>query len=158
MPIPEWTATGILPPGLHAAPLAEIAARCGAGSAARERQARLLQQIVEAALHYPTIKRILVWGSFVTSKPEPNDLDYSLVVSKSFDLERIAEPHRRFFTPVEARQFYGADKTYLHIHDYPLEKYIELVDFLCLIRGRPADRCGILEISLRGEIGEEHEN
>ena len=154
MPIPELMLNGILPPGLHAATLTEIAARYGTSSEARTRQARLLRLIVEAALQYPTIKRILVWGSFVTSKLEPNDLDYSLVVARAYDLERIAEPHRRFLVPFEARQFYGVDKNYLTIHDYPLDKYIELIDFLGMIRGRPAERCGILEISLRGEIGE----
>lgn len=155
MPMPELMQSGALPPGLHATPLAEIIERYGAGSEARERQARLLQLIVEAALYYPTIKRILVWGSFVTSKAEPGDLDYSIVVGGGYDLERILEPHRRFFVPVEARQFYGADKTYLTIRDYPLEKYIELVDFLSMIRDRPAERCGIIKISLRGEIGEQ---
>ena len=155
MPIPELMRNGTLPPGLHAATLSEIVERYGAGSEAWERQARLLQLIVEAALYYRTIKRILVWGSFVTSKLEPNDLDYSIVVGRAYTLERIAEPHRRFLVPIEARQFYGVDKNYLTIHDYPLDKYIELIDFLGMIRGKSAERCGILEISLRGEVGEQ---
>ena len=86
MPLPELTPNGTLPPGLHAATLAEIVERYGAGSEARERCAQLLTRIVEAAKAYPTIKRVLVWGSFVTSKAEPNDLDYSIVVARAYDL------------------------------------------------------------------------
>ena len=151
MPIPELTLNGTLPPGLHAAALTEIAARYGTNSEARARQARLLQLIVEAALHYPTIKRILVWGSFVTSKAEPNDLDYSLVVSVDHNRTQIDLPHRRFLVPFEARRFYGADTGYLLIQDYPLPEYIRQLDFIC--HSRTAD-CGIIEISLRGEEGE----
>lgn len=77
MALPDLDNEGFLPPGIHAASLAEIRTRFGSGSAARERQGELLRQIVEAAGKYETIKRILVWGSFVTAKCEPNDLDYS---------------------------------------------------------------------------------
>ena len=41
------------------------------------------------------IKRVLVWGSYVTAKEEPNDLDYSIVVSIDHVDALIAAPHRR---------------------------------------------------------------
>ena len=152
MPIPELTPNETLPPGIHAATLAEIVEQHGAGSEARERQGRLLQLIVEVARNYPTIKRILVWGSFITSKAEPNDLDYSIVVSVEHNRTRIDLPPRRFLVPFEARQFYDVDKSYLVIQDYPLPRYIELVDFVCASR---IGIFGILEISLRGETAEQ---
>ena len=65
MPVPELEPGGCLPAGIHAASFAEVRARFGAGSAARQRQGELLRQVVEAAKEYPTIKRVLVWGSFV---------------------------------------------------------------------------------------------
>ncbi len=148
MPIPDHTPNGLLPPGIHAASLKEVLARYGDGNV-RQRQCHLLQLIVEAATNYPTIKRVLVWGSFVTTKAEPNDLDYSIVVSTEHPLTEIAEAHRRFFVPVVARQFYGADRGYLLIRDYPLEVYIELTDFISHRKGIP---CGVIEISLRGEV------
>src|SRR5918998_1313619 len=106
MPVPDFEAGGFLPPGIHAASFAEVGARFGVGSEARERQAELLRLVVSAAKFYPTIKRILLWGSFVTAKREPNDLDYSLVVSITHARAQIAPEHRRFLVSHEARQFY----------------------------------------------------
>jgi hypothetical protein len=51
--------------------------------------------------------------------------------------------------PFEARQFYGADTGYLLIRDYPLDLYIERLEFQCQRQRVP---CGIVEISLRGEV------
>jgi hypothetical protein len=150
MPIPVFDSEGYLPPGLYNAALREVIDRFGGGSEARERQAELLKQVVAAAENYITIKRILVWGSFVTSKAEPNDLDYSFVASVEHRRADIAERHRRFFTPAVARMHYGVDQGYLVVMDYPLEKYIELLDFLCHTRKRRP--YGVVEISVRGEF------
>jgi hypothetical protein len=117
---------------------------------ARQEQAELLRRVVEASFPYPTVKRVLVWGSFVTDKTEPNDLDYSVVVSSEHHRRDVAEEHRRFLVPAVARQHYGVDTGYLLMRDYPLEFYIEQVDFICQTKGR--DSCGIVEISIRGEV------
>jgi hypothetical protein len=151
MPLPEHTINGNLPPGIHCATLREVIARYGHSSLRRGEQANLLQSITEAALDYPTMKRVLVWGSFVTAKMEPNDLDYSLVVSITHAQTQIIESHRRFFVPVFARMHYGADTGYLLLRDYPLEPYLAQMDFIC--QNRRIER-GIIEISLRGEKGE----
>jgi len=148
--IPDLEPEGFLPPGIHAASLSEVGVRFGAASTARQRLGGLLGQVVEAAKGYPTIKRVLVWGSFVTAKVEPNDLDYSVVVAVSHNRAPIARAHRRFFVAADARRYYGLDKAYLVIPDYPLDYYIEKLDFLCHARERVA--CAILEISLRGEM------
>jgi hypothetical protein len=148
--IPGFEPEGFLPSGIHAAALTEVRARFGTASADRQRQGELLAQIVEAAKGYPTIKRILVWGSFVTAKADPNDLDYSVIVSVNHYQAPIARAHRRFFVPADARRYYGADRNYLVIPDYPLPYYIEKLEFACHARDRRA--CGVVEISLRGEM------
>jgi hypothetical protein len=152
MPIPDLTPSGLLPPGIYAATLREVRERYGQGSQARQQRSRLLEQVVEAAVVYPTMKRVLVWGSFVTSEPEPNDLDYSLIVSVEHDQTRVARAHRRFVVPHEARRSYGVDTGYLVIRDYPLDAYVERLEFVCQRARIP---CGIVEISLRGEIAGE---
>jgi len=78
MPLPDLGAGGCLPPGLHAASLAELEARFGILSAVRQQFMGLLREVVGAANAYPTLKRVLVWGSFVTANADPGDLDYSL--------------------------------------------------------------------------------
>jgi hypothetical protein len=153
MPLPDLEPNGHLPPGIHAASLAEVRGRFGVGSAARQRQVQLLEEVVAAAREYATIKRVLVWGSFVTAKPEPGDLDYSVVVSVDHHRTRIAPAHRRFFVPVDARRYYGVDRNYLVIKDYPLDAYPDRLEFLC--HTRQQSDCGIVEISIRGEFQED---
>jgi hypothetical protein len=152
MPIPDFTPSGLLPPGIYAATLQEVRERYGQGSHARQQRSRLLQRVVEAAIVYRAIKRVLVWGSYVTTEPEPNDLDYSLIVSVEHDQAQLAAAHRRFVVPFAARRSYGVDAGYLVIRDYPLEAYIERLDFICQRSRVP---CGIVEISLRGEVAGE---
>lgn len=92
---------------------------------------------------------MLIWGSFVTAKPEPADLDFSVVVSITHRQTQLKDEHRRFFVPYEARLHYGVDRGYLVIPDYPLDIYIEFLDFLCHTRTKR--ECGIAEISIHGE-------
>lgn len=149
MSLPEWNADGRMSPGIHAASFAEVAARFGTGSNVRRGLLILLRELVAAAGSYPTLKRILLWGSFVTDKPEPGDLDYSVVVAYTHSKTQIAAEHRRFFIPADARQFYGTDTNYLLIPDYPLASYSDRMELL--LQGRDRRPCGIVEISLRGE-------
>ena len=120
---------GYLPVGIHAAPLAEVCARFGAASASRRKWADLLRSVVSAAASYPSMKRVLVWGSFVSDKPEPADLDYSVVVSVDHAQAGVTDAHRPYFVPFEARRRFGVDAGYLIIRDYPLESYVERLDF-----------------------------
>jgi hypothetical protein len=152
MPIPDFTPGGLLPPGIYAATLQEVRARYEQGSDARQQRSCLLQRVVETAIVYSTIKRVLIWGSYVTTEPEPNDLDYSLIVSVEHDQTQVTTAHRRFVVPFAARRSYGVDAGYLVIRDYPLEAYVERLDFICQRSRVP---CGIIESNLRGEIAGE---
>jgi hypothetical protein len=109
MPLPERDGSGSLQSGVHAATLRKTQARFGVGSEPRQWESHLLELVVEAVLHYPTIKRVFVWGSFVTAKAEPNDLEYSVVVSVDHTQTRITAEHERFLVPFAARQYYGTD-------------------------------------------------
>lgn len=151
MPLPDLDSEGYLPPGIHAAPLAEVLERFGRGSPERERAAALLRLIVEAAGAYTTIKRVLVWGSFATAAEAPNDLDYSIVVGTSHLVSEFEPEHRRFFLPSAARLAYGADVSYVAVHDYPIGLYADRMEFLC--HGRDHRERGIVEIHIRGEVG-----
>ena len=153
MALPNFNEYGQLPAGLHEASLGEVLSRFGQDSETRKGQADLLQQIVEAAVSYSTMKRVLVWGSFVTTKPEPNDLDYSVVVSNNHFWSNVTDAHRRFFFPFDARIHYGVDPGYLVVPDFPLARYVELVDFMGWTRDNLP--CGIVEISLHGETTSE---
>lgn len=72
--LPPLDANGVLPPGVHPCTLDELLARFGHGSATREAQAQELTVFIEWARGHG-VRRILVNGSFVTAKAEPNDVD-----------------------------------------------------------------------------------
>ncbi len=146
--IPAFSPDGFLPPGLHSASLLEVETRFG-GNAKRDGQLDLLRQVVNAAKSYSSIKRVLLWGSFVSIKVEPNDLDYSLVVGVEHRLVSILPEHERFLVPNAARLAYGVDPNYLLITDYDLERYSMRMDFI--MTGRDLRHHGVVEISLRGE-------
>ena len=148
MIIPPLTGEGCLPPGIHSTSLNAILTRFSSGSARREGLGTLLHEVVQAAGFYPTIKRILVWGSFVTDKPEPNDLDYSLVVGVGHEFVQISPVHTRFLVPVVARKQYGADSGFLVIRDMNLSLFVDRLEF---IRHNYHAEVGVLEITLRGE-------
>ena len=148
MRLPELNAVSYLPPGIYLASLDEVLERFGTSTPTRQQQGNLLRQIVERMRKYPTIKRVLLWGSFVSTKPAPGDLDYSIVIDPRHGQVTIEPEERRFFSPVSAKIYYGVDPSYLIINEYPLERYFELLEFICHDRdGQPR---GILEVNCHG--------
>lgn len=71
--IPEFTAQGLLPQGVHPATLTEVLERFGGN----DRRQQLLSGLIEAIrlLKAAACRRIYIDGSFVTSKELPNDID-----------------------------------------------------------------------------------
>lgn len=71
--IPEFTAYGLLPEGVHSATLDEVRERF----AGNERREQLLTGLVAALrlLRAAGCRRIYINGSFVTAKEWPNDID-----------------------------------------------------------------------------------
>ena len=147
MTIPPFTKEGFLPPGIHSASLNEILGRFSHASDRRQGLGVLLTEVVNAAGRYATIKRILVWGSFVTDKLEPNDLDYTLVVGAGHEFAKISPAHARFLLPIEAKKQYGADSGFLVVSDHKLSLFVDRLDFIM----HNYVEVGVIEISLRGE-------
>lgn len=88
--IPPYDDDGYLPPGIHPATLEEIAARFGTGSEIREVQMESVRWLVELGRRAGA-SRIVVNGSFVTDKLEPNDVDCVLLIGSDFPHDAVAE-------------------------------------------------------------------
>jgi hypothetical protein len=88
--IPELTEDGLLPAGIHVASLDEIGARFGQEPELRRVQMESLRWLVELAKR-AGIVRLVVNGSFVTDKWEPNDVDCVLLTDERFPLEQSAD-------------------------------------------------------------------
>ena len=88
--IPPFNDEGYLPPGLHRATLDDINARFGRESELRRVQMESLRWLIELARRAGVL-RIVVNGSFVTDKLEPNDVDCLLLIAAGFPRDGAAE-------------------------------------------------------------------
>ena len=108
MALPHFEKTGDLAAGLHRATLEEVLARFGIGSPQRQAVASRLLRIYRAARETGRLERFVIFGSFVTTKPEPNDVDIILVMRNDFVLDDCSGVTRKLFEHVEAEQEFGA--------------------------------------------------
>jgi hypothetical protein len=106
--LPPLTTEGFLPLGVHLASLDEIVAVFGGNNVVRRRLAQRLQDILERAEGTAHLKRAFVWGSFVTAKPEPRDVDVMLVMSAQFRSELCTPDVRQVFDGEAAERVLGA--------------------------------------------------
>jgi hypothetical protein len=88
--IPEFNDDGYLPPGIYSASLEEVVARFGLESELRRNQMESLRWLVDLARR-AGVQRLVVNGSFVTDKFEPNDVDCVLLVGPDFPRDAAAE-------------------------------------------------------------------
>jgi hypothetical protein len=86
--IPAFRPDGYLPEGLHAAAEAEVTFRFGSTGSRRRRLVLRLRRWVALARQVRA-RRLLVDGSFVTSKPDPNDIDAVVLLPHDFQ-EQVA--------------------------------------------------------------------
>jgi predicted nucleotidyltransferase len=108
MALPEFDNRCGLPNGLHSANLAEIAERFGQGSDARRELIDLLQGIHQKAVATGKLSRFVIFGSFVTAKTEPRDIDIVMVMKDDFSLAACDEETRILFDHQRAEEEMGA--------------------------------------------------
>jgi hypothetical protein len=85
MPIPEFESIGDLPVGVHQATLGEVITRFGHGTPQRQIVTERLIHIHDAAKSTGKLIRLVIYGSYVTAKPSPNDVDIILIMRDDFD-------------------------------------------------------------------------
>lgn len=108
MSLPDFDPSGDLPAGLHAATLAEVLLRFATGSVQRTLAGERLRRVHGLALATQYMVRFVVFGSFVTSKPEPNDIDVFIVMADSFDVTTLSGDGAIVFQHSEAQLRFGA--------------------------------------------------
>lgn len=88
--LPELDQDGFLPPGVHRAALEEIAERFGRQSELRRAQMQSVRWLVELA-RKAGAEKVILNGSFVTHKLEPNDVDCLILAGATFPRDATAE-------------------------------------------------------------------
>jgi len=104
---PDFNECGDLPQGVHLATLEDVFRRF-AGTPRRAVTARRLERIYRLALSTGHLGRFIVFGSFVTTKIEPNDVDIFLLMDDSFDVRQVSPEASLVFDHAAAQNLLGA--------------------------------------------------
>jgi hypothetical protein len=105
---PDFNSSGDLPPGLHRGSLAAVLAHFVGGSEQRRIVAQRLERIHRLAIGTGALARFIIFGSFITDKAAPNDVDLFLVMADHFDVATVAGETRYVFDHMAAHNLLGA--------------------------------------------------
>lgn len=106
MALPDLTESGDLPVGVHRATLAEVLDRFGSSSDRRKLLALRMGRVYSVAAQTGHLVHFVVFGSFVTSKWEPNDVDVFMIMDDDFAYERLGGA-RLLFEHASAQSHFG---------------------------------------------------
>lgn len=108
MALPDFNDQGDMPEGLHKATLAEVFERFGSGSEARQEATATLQKIHGLVTATGKLERFIIFGSYITAKPDPHDVDVVLVMKDDFSMAACHEQTRVLFDHQRAEGEIGA--------------------------------------------------
>jgi hypothetical protein len=92
-----------LPPGVHIAEWQEFQSRFCSSSPRRLWLSGRLRALLELAATSGKLRRDFVWGSFVTAKPAPKDIDILLIMDDDFEVDGIPAPAQAVFDSVRPK-------------------------------------------------------
>ncbi len=107
MSLPHLTEVGDLPKGVHRASMAEVIDRFGKSSDRRKLLVLRLRRVYEVAAQTGHLLHFVVFGSFVTGKLEPNDVDVFMIMDDAFEYGRLGGTRRLLFEHGCAQDHFG---------------------------------------------------
>ncbi|MFN0105358.1 MAG: DUF6932 family protein [Bryobacteraceae bacterium] len=104
-----------------------------------------LQALVALAVRTGKLSRVFIWGSFVTAKASPKDLDILLIMDEDFETDRVDSPIQAIFNSTRAKLLFEADVFWARdsIGDEILRTWLETYQISRSFRKR-----GIVELEL----------
>ncbi len=108
MALPNLNDAGELPIGIHQATIDEVIAQFGSGTLQREVVTARLQRIYQIAKDTGNLQQLIIFGSYITAKPEPNDVDVVIIFNDDFDLTVCSEEVKRLLNHQQAENEFGA--------------------------------------------------
>jgi hypothetical protein len=143
MPIPELLPNGYLPPGVHVSSQEELRLRFGSRTVRRQYLWARVARRLELGRKVGASK-LLIDGSFVTSKDSPNDVDAVIFLTDKYDWDffkgtvEALELHGMFVSKEPEEIFAAEDQ----------EGWMSWVDFFSRIQENQEDRKGLVEVPL----------
>ena len=108
MTLPNLNHAGELPIGIHQATIDEVIAQFGSGTLQREVVTARLQKIYQIVKDTGNLQQLIIFGSYITTKPEPNDVDVVIIFDDDFDLTVCSEEVKRLLNYQQAEDEFGA--------------------------------------------------
>ena len=105
---PEFDGNGDLPVGIHQATLVEVIKHFGQSNFQRRIVAQRLARIYDLAQSTGQVARFIVYGSFITAKPFPNDVDIFMLMEDTFDLYQFNDEVAVVFDHMACQNYEGA--------------------------------------------------
>lgn len=107
--LPDFNANGDLPVGVHRAGWDEFRSRFGSRSLRRDWLLTRFEALVALAAGTSKLHRVFVWGSFVTQKASPKDIDLLLIMDADFQVESVTAAAQTVFNSVRAKLMFAPD-------------------------------------------------
>jgi hypothetical protein len=141
--IPVFRPDGYLPEGIHLASEAELTFRFGSTSPRRRRLAMRVRRWIELARAVQA-RRLMIDGSFITAKPQPDDVDALILLPSNFhdQVRRGIEPALELEQMLLTRspeELFGAEDRM---------DFDEWAEFFSRTREADGRRKGLVEITL----------
>ena len=111
--LPSFGKDGDLPPGIYRTTLRDALRRFGKGSRQRVAVAQRLERIYRVSTGTGQLARFVVFGSFVSAKREPADVDVFLPMEDTFDMGQLTGEARVLFDHAAAQAHFGASVFWL---------------------------------------------
>ena len=144
MPLPNLNDAGELPIGIHQATIDEVIAQFGSGTLQREIVTARLQRIYQIAKDTGNLQQLIIFGSYITAKPEPNDVDVVIILSDDFDLTVCSEEVKRLLDHQQAENEFGASIFWIRPSLLLFETLDEFIESWQI--KRDGTRRGIIEV------------
>jgi hypothetical protein len=110
---PAFGKDGDLPPGIYRSTLRETLRRFRKGSQQRFAVAQRLERIYRVTVGTGQLARFVVFGSFVSAKREPADVDVFLLMEDTFDMAQLTGEAQVLFDHAAAQAHFGASVFWL---------------------------------------------
>ena len=110
MPIlPAFDEHGDLPRGVYSLTVEEVVQQLGMATPKRRWLGQYFKRIVDLLRTIGEVERILLWGSFVTAKENPGDLDMLVVMKTTFERAKLQGEVALLFDYIQAKARFHAD-------------------------------------------------
>ena len=105
---PDFDSNGDLPLGIHQATISEVVQHFGTSTLQRQILSSRLERIYNLARSTGQVARFVIFGSFVTAKPTPNDVDIFMLMEDTFDANYVTGEAAMIFDHTATQNAQGA--------------------------------------------------